>query len=70
MVFDSHLELLILAAILNFHGDYSSVDEFLGPLNLWTFEYLTYHMTSWLLHKMRYYHLHKLSTILSAILEK
>ena len=33
MVFDSHLELLILAAILKHFCDYSSVDEFLGPLN-------------------------------------
>ena len=67
IVFDSHLELLILAAILKFFCNYSCVDEFLGSLHLWPFEYLTYHMTSWLLHKMRFYHLHKLSTILEAV---
>ena len=34
MDFDSHLELLILVAILNYFCKYFSVNEFIDPLNL------------------------------------
>ena len=63
MDFDSHLELSILAAILDVFYNYFSANEFIGRTY-----YSTYYMTFWLFHKMGFYHLHKLSTVLSAIL--
>ena len=66
MDFDSHLELSILLAIINYSCKYFSANEFIGPLNL-LFDILHDFLA---VTQGEILSLHELLTILSAILEK